>query len=117
MSQAGEPLTPPWLVVTTVGQLDEARALARALVELRLAACAQIEPIESLYRWQGAVEQASEVRVLFKIRPELYEQVEAAIRERHPYELPAIHAIASDRAEPAYARWVAESTLRPPDPA
>lgn len=100
---------PPLLVVTTLGNADDAQQLALALVELRLAACAQIELIDSVYRWQGAVEQAREYRVLFKTVPAMYPRVEAAIRERHPYALPAIHAIASSHAEPAYARWVAEN--------
>lgn len=115
MSQALNPAAPPLLVVTTLPDVDQARRLARALVEMRLAACAQIAPIESVYRWKGEVVQESEVRVLLKTQAALYERLEAAIRERHPYEMPAIHAIASDRAEPAYAGWIAQSTGDPSD--
>jgi len=97
-------------VVTTVGSAEQARALARAMVEQRLAACAQISAIESLYRWQGAVEHAPEWRVLFKTRADGYAALEAAIRARHPYELPAIHAIATQQAHAPYAEWVDEST-------
>ena len=61
---------PPLLVVTTVGTLDDARRIARTLVEQRLAACAQITPIESFYRWQGQVEHAHEYRVLQASRVE-----------------------------------------------
>jgi periplasmic divalent cation tolerance protein len=99
----------PLLVVTTVGSRDDALVLARALVELRLAACAQIGEIHSVYRWQGAVHEEPEFRVLFKTRADRYAQVEAAIRERHPYDLPAIHAIATRHAEAAYAAWVADN--------
>ena len=99
----------PLLVVTTVGSREDALLLARALVESRLAACAQIGEIHSVYGWQGAVHEEPEFRVLFKTRAERYAQVEAAIRERHPYELPAIHAIATRHAEAAYAAWVADS--------
>jgi periplasmic divalent cation tolerance protein len=100
----------PLLVVTTVGSADQARTLARAMVEQRLAACAQITAIESVYRWKGAVEQEPEWRVLFKTRADGYVALEAAIRARHPYELPAIHAIATQQAYAPYAEWVDEST-------
>ena len=100
----------PWLVVTTVGSREEAQALARAIVHLQLATCAQIEPIDSIYRWRGEVFEDSEFRVLFKTQPSQWTQIEAAIRARHPYELPAIHAIATVAADPVYAAWVAENS-------
>jgi len=103
----------PWLVVTTVGSREEAQALARALVEMQLAACAQIEPIESIYRWRGQVYEDDEHRVLFKTLASLYPQVETAIRARHSYDLPAIHAVATVAADPVYAAWVAESAGGP----
>ena len=81
--------------------------MARALVERRLAACAQIMPIESYYAWQGAVQNAPEFRVLFKTTDARYGAVEAAIRELHEYELPAIHAVALEHAHAPYADWVA----------
>jgi periplasmic divalent cation tolerance protein len=100
----------PWLVVTTVGTADEARALAHAMVERRLAACAQISAIDSVYRWQGRVAQGNEFRVLFKTCAERYDALEAAIRVQHPYELPAIHAVPTVRAYGPYAEWVEAST-------
>jgi periplasmic divalent cation tolerance protein len=96
----------PLLVVTTVATREQALGLAREMVERRLAACAQITAIESIYRWQGTVQQEAEFRLLFKTRPATYARLEAALRERHPYELPAIHAITTVRAEAAYAEWV-----------
>lgn len=100
---------PPWLVVTTVGSREDALDLAHALVEAQLAACVQIEPIESVYRWQGAVQSEPEFRVLAKTVRERYPEVEAAIRAHHPYALPAIHALPTTAAEPAYAAWVREN--------
>ncbi|HMO46167.1 MAG TPA: divalent-cation tolerance protein CutA [Rubrivivax sp.] len=111
-----QPASTPLLVVTTVGTLDEARAMARALVEQRLAACAQITAIESFYRWQGQVESDPEFRVLFKTRAECWPDIEAAIRALHRYELPAIHAIATEQAYAPYAEWVRESCDAPPRP-
>jgi periplasmic divalent cation tolerance protein len=96
----------PLLVVTTVATRDAAQELAHALVDLRLAACAQISQIESVYRWQGAVHDEREFRVLFKTRASMYAEVEAAILARHPYELPAIHAIATTQAYAPFVEWV-----------
>ena len=103
----GATATNPLLVVTTVATREQALALGRAMVERRLAACAQLTAIESIYRWQGQVEQEPEFRVLFKTQTEHYPALEAALRAEHPYTLPAIHALTTDRAEPAYAEWVA----------
>ncbi|HEX4234298.1 MAG TPA: divalent-cation tolerance protein CutA [Caldimonas sp.] len=99
-------MAPLLLVVTTVGDRDEAGRLAHTLVERGLAACAQISSIDSVYAWQGRVEQGAEFRVLFKIAPGAYDAVEQAIRELHSYELPAIHAIPVERAWEPYRAWV-----------
>lgn len=96
-------------VVTTVASRKEARALARALVEAQLAACAQISRIESIYPWKGAIEQGKEYRVLFKTLDEHYAAVERAIRELHSYELPAIHAFPMMHVSDAYAAWIEEN--------
>jgi periplasmic divalent cation tolerance protein len=100
----------PLLVVTTVATREQALALGREMVERRLAACAQITAIDSVYRWKGVVEHDAEFRLLLKARPTAYARLEAALRERHPYELPAIHAIATVQADAAYAEWVRDST-------
>jgi periplasmic divalent cation tolerance protein len=98
-------------VVTTVGNREEAQRMADALVEGRLAACAQISEIDSVYTWKGKIERSREYRVLFKIVAERYDDVERAIRERHSYELPAIHAFAFERISAPYAQWI-ESNAR-----
>jgi periplasmic divalent cation tolerance protein len=97
-------------VYTTVANEGDALAMARDLVERRLAACAQIEPIRSLYRWQGSVHDEPEFRILFKTTDAQYAAVEAAIRELHPYELPAIHAVEAARVHEPYAQWVADES-------
>ena len=95
-------------VFTTVASLEAARRMARALVEHKLAACAQIGEIESFYSWQGEVANDREFRILFKSTEARYPALEAAIRELHDYELPAIHAVALEQVEPAYGRWIEE---------
>ena len=94
------------LVVTTVDSRDEAHRLARALVEQRLAACAQISAIDSYYAWEDAVRHDAEFRILFKVAASAYDEAEEAIRALHSYQLPAIHAIAVERAHAPYADWV-----------
>lgn len=96
-------------VYTTVATREDARTIARALVERRLAACVQIEPIESFYRWEGEVVEEPEYRLLAKTRKRAYAAVESALRELHPYALPAIHAVALEEVHAPYARWVAEN--------
>ncbi len=105
---------PLLLVLTTVATRDEALALARTMVELRLAACAQVQAIESVYRWQGAVQQEGEFRLLLKTTAARYPALEAELRERHPYELPAIVAVPATIAFGPFADWVAGEVNPPP---
>jgi periplasmic divalent cation tolerance protein len=94
------------VVVTTVGTRAEARAMARTLVERQLVACAQITEIESFYRWERETRHDPEFRLWLKTVAERYDEVEAAIRGLHPYELPAIYALAVEHMDAAYAQWV-----------
>jgi periplasmic divalent cation tolerance protein len=96
-------------VVTTVGDKKEARRMARALVEAKLAACAQISRIDSVYAWKGKIENGKEYRVLFKTLEAHYPAVERAIRELHSYELPAIHSFAFEHVSKAYVDWIEAS--------
>lgn len=97
-------------VFTTVATRDEARLMARALVERKLAACAQISEIESFYSWEGAVRNEPECRILFKTTAAQYAAVEDAIRELHSYELPAIHALAIEQVYGPYGAWIEEGS-------
>lgn len=101
-------------VITTVANLDEARRMARALVERKLAACAQISEIESFYTWKGAVQNDNEFRLLFKTTREKYDAVEQAIRELHSYELPAIHVFALAHVYAPYGQWIESSCATDP---
>ena len=85
--------------------------MARALVEQRLAACAQISAIDSYYVWEDEVRHDAEFRVLFKVAASAYDEVEQAIRARHSYDLPAIHAIPVERAHAPYADWVIANSI------
>lgn len=96
-------------VTTTVGTRDAADRLAAELVAGRLAACAQVSgPVSSTYRWAGQVAQAEEWYCHLKTTRARLDDLMAAIRARHSYELPEIVAVPLDGSE-AYLRWIAES--------
>ncbi len=96
------------LVWTNLPDRAAAERLAEAVVEKRLAACANIlAPCRSVYRWKGAVQRDEEHPVLIKRTGERYAALEAAIRALHPYELPEIIAVPIERGLAAYLDWVA----------
>lgn len=94
-------------VQTTTGSRADGEAIARALVEQRLAACVQvIGPIHSTYWWEGAVETAEEYLCLVKSNREAYPALEAAIQELHPYEVPELVALPIETGSRAYLSWL-----------
>ena len=97
------------IVLTTLGADADAAAIARTLVDERLAACVNIlPPMTSVYRWQGKVEQEREQQIVIKTAQDRVWALQARLRQLHPYELPeflVLDATASD----AYFAWVGES--------
>jgi len=98
------------IVLTTCGSRANGEAIAHALVTQGLAACVQMFPIDSIYRWQGAIEQAQELMLFCKIKSADYAEVESAIRALHTYETPEIVEITIEKGLPAYLRWIASVT-------
>ena len=99
------------LVFCTFPDQDTAQRVATALVEQRLAACVNLVPgVQSIYRWQGKVESADEVLAVMKTTAKVYPQLEARLKELHPYEVPEIVALQAERALEVYAKWVGEMT-------
>lgn len=102
---------PVHLVLSTCPDAATAQRLARTLVDERLAACASVLPgVVSTYRWQGRVEQATEVQLLVKTTADRREAVIARLAELHPYELPEILAVETAAGLPAYLDWVVAET-------
>jgi periplasmic divalent cation tolerance protein len=98
------------LVVTTAGSAEEARKIAHALVEGKLAACVNIVPqIQSVYRWQGRIEEAQEWLLIIKATDSAFERVRDAIKQLHSYELPECIAVDIDEGSPEYLKWITES--------
>jgi periplasmic divalent cation tolerance protein len=103
-------MTDKLLVLTTAGSEMEAQKIAQTLVERRLAACVNIVPrIQSVYRWEGRVEQAEEYLLLIKTVKAREEQVCAAIRELHSYDLPECIAIPIESGCADYLKWLSDS--------
>ena len=98
-------------VYATFADADEAERIARALVDERLAACANILGVcRAIYRWHGAVEQGDEVAALFKTRADTAERLIARLSELHSYDVPAAMVWPIADALPAYAQWVRDET-------
>jgi periplasmic divalent cation tolerance protein len=103
-------MTDKIIVLTNTGSQDEARKIASALVERKLAACVNIIPaVESTYWWKGNIETAPEWTLLIKTVRSNFEAVRDAIRELHSYDLPECIAIAIDDGSPEYLSWINES--------
>jgi len=101
------------LVLTNLPDRAAAERIADLLIEKRLAACVNIlAPCRSVYRWKGALQHDEEHPLLVKTTTERYAELERAIRDAHPYELPEIIAVPIERGLPEYLGWVsAETTI------
>ncbi len=89
-----------------------ARRIAVAVLKDRLAACANLAPIDSLYWWQGSLDHAKEVLVVFKTRRSLVPRLIAMVKAYHPYEVPCIVTYAMDAGFPPYLAWIDRETRR-----
>jgi periplasmic divalent cation tolerance protein len=95
------------LLLNTCPDAEVARHVARALVEERLAACVNLVPgLTSIYRWQGQIEESTEVLLLIKTTRERLAALEARLPALHPYELPELIAVEIDSGLTHYLDWV-----------
>lgn len=98
------------VVLTTAGSQEEAQKIAHALVERKLAACVNIVPrIESVYRWQGKVESATEWLLIVKTTAEAFPSVRDAIKELHSYDLPECVMLEIADGSEAYLGWIGDN--------
>jgi periplasmic divalent cation tolerance protein len=99
------------IVFSTCGSAEEARSIGRSLVEAHLAACVNIiAPVLSVYRWQGAIEEAAEWLLVIKTRRELTGKVEEELRRVHSYQVPEILAVQVVDGLRAYLEWIDSET-------
>ena len=95
------------VVLVTVDTQESAQAIAKALVRDRLAACVNVFPIHSVYRWEDKVQQEGEWQLVIKTDLALFEAIAAALRTLHPYEVPEILALPIQQGSVSYLKWLA----------
>ncbi|WP_347273152.1 divalent-cation tolerance protein CutA [Candidatus Kuenenia sp.] len=101
------------IVFVTAGSINEAREIGKTLVDERLVACCNImNPIESIFQWQGKVTFENEALMICKTKEELFERVADRIRQLHSYEVPEIIAAPIVRGSNDYLNWVRKETLQ-----
>jgi len=106
----------PLMILVNVPDEATAHHLARVLVEGRVAACVNILPgVRSVYRWQGKIEEATEVPLMIKTIQACYADVEVAVKAAHPYEVPEIIALPVVAGLPEYLGWIAMETKKDVD--
>lgn len=99
------------VVLTTLPADADAPAFARGIVENRLAACVNLLPVmQSVYRWEGSIEQESEQQVVIKTSRDRVAALWERVRELHPYDVPEFLVLPIVDGNDAYLRWVAECT-------
>jgi len=100
------------VVLTTLAGDAEARAFVTALIAARLVACGTLLPgAHSIYRWEGQVREEAEVVVLLKTDASRWEALCAAVRERHPYDVPELLALPVERGLDRYLRWLSSEVV------
>ena len=100
------------VVLTTLANDADARALVTALVAARLVACGTLLPgARSIYRWEGQVTEEAEVVVLLKTDVSRWEALCAAVRERHPYQVPELLALPVERGLEGYLSWLTSEVV------
>ncbi|MFN7855586.1 MAG: divalent-cation tolerance protein CutA [Acidovorax sp.] len=101
------------MVTTTVATEAQARRLAQAVLHARLAACVQVEPITSHFRWQGVVQEDREQRIVCKTHPDAVPALFGLLRSQHAYALPQL-VVQTLQASADYAQWVRSEVVVPP---
>jgi periplasmic divalent cation tolerance protein len=95
------------IVLCTFPDAETARRICSEIISANLAACVNLIPaVESIYRWEGKIEQASEMLAIFKVAATGFKDLETELLEKHPYETPEIIGIAPDQVSEGYLKWV-----------
>jgi len=97
------------IIYITAGDMAEARMIGRKLVEERLAACANIFPITSIFRWKGSIDEANEFGIVIKTRSDKVKEIEKRVKELHSYEVPCVVSFKIEEGSQQYLKWINES--------
>jgi len=102
----------PTIVLSTCGSRKEAEKIARDLIERRLAACANIMPVSSYYRWKGKINAGREYLIIAKTRSEVFARLKSRILALHSYELPEIVSLKISNGSKEYLSWIEKETRK-----
>ena len=95
------------VVFCSFPSLDNAREIGREIISEGLAACVNLLPhVESIYRWEGQIQQEPEVLAIFKVSSGAYARLEAALLSKHPYEVPEVVGVSAEAVSAGYLAWV-----------
>ncbi len=97
------------IVYITAGDMDEAKRIGRKLVEERLAACANIFPITSIFRWKGKIDEGGEFGIIIKTKTRQVKEIENRVKQLHSYEVPCVVSFRMDEGSEDYLKWIEES--------
>ena len=101
------------MLYVTCGSTDQAREIARRVVEEKIAACANIiTGMKSIYRWEGRVEEGDEVVLILKTRALMVPELSARVQELHSFDVPCVVEIPLGRGNPDYFAWIVAETVR-----
>lgn len=98
------------LVYTTFPDWESAERITKKLLERKLIACANLREHKAFYWWQGKIEEDSEIGAVLKTKVDLWSELKEALRELHPYSVPAIIRIDVDHVNKEYLEWLLEVT-------
>jgi periplasmic divalent cation tolerance protein len=102
------------IILTTVPSPDVGERIGRTLVDAGIAACVNVlPPMVSIYRWKGEVQREIECQLIIKTLRSRIDEVQAKVREAHPYDLPEFLVLPLDGGDPDYLAWVAAGSSEP----
>lgn len=106
-------MTEKIVVFSNCGSEEEARKVARSLVEARVAACVNIVPgVRSVYRWQGAIEEESEWMLVIKSTRDCFEPLATELRKVHSYQIPEVIALPIVDGNSEYLDWIGREVIK-----
>jgi len=109
-AQYGVNMSPYIVCLVTIDDIEKAVRIGQFLVENKLAACVNLLPeIRSIYSWQGKIHDELETLMIIKTRKDVFKDLQKAIKELHPYEVPEIITLPIDQGLPEYLQWIHDS--------
>ncbi len=97
------------IIYITAGDMAEAKNIGRKLIEERLAACVNIFPITSIFRWKNNIDESNEFGIIVKTKTDKIKEIEKRVKEIHSYEVPCVISFRIDEGSADYLKWISES--------